>query len=95
MNDSFDRLINSVILESYWNFPNGLFNYIQAYAFSRLKLLFNFYVKRTVHRQDFGAKFRLTYHNGASVEDILKKIQRNSCILIQLFLPTCLMSRRR
>ena len=55
MNDCFDRLINSVILESYWNFPNGLFNYIQAYTFSRLKLLFNFYVKRTVHRQEFGA----------------------------------------
>ena len=38
-----------------------------------LNLLFNFYVKRTVHRQDFGAKFNLTYHNGAPVADILNK----------------------
>ena len=49
----------------------GLFNYIQACIFSRLKLLFNFYVKRTVRRQDFGAKFNLTFHNGAPVADIL------------------------
>ena len=41
--------------------------------FSRLKLLFNFYVKRTVSRQDFGAKFNLTYHNGAPVADILER----------------------
>ena len=72
MNDCFHRLINSVILQSYWNFPNGLFNYIKDCIFSRLKLLFNFYVKRTVHRQDFGAKFNVTYRNGAPVEDILK-----------------------
>ena len=45
--------------------------------FSRLKLLFNFYVKRTVHRQDFDAKFNLTYHNGAPVADILKLISFN------------------
>ena len=32
----------------------------------------NFYVKRTVHTQDFGAKVNLTYHNGAHVADILK-----------------------
>ena len=50
----------------------GLFNYIQACIFSRLKLLFNFYVKRTVRKQDFGAKFNLTFHNGAPVADILK-----------------------
>ena len=49
----------------------GLFNYIQACIFSRLKLLFNFYVKRTVRSQDFGAKFNLTFHNGAPVADIL------------------------
>ena len=47
-------------------------NYIQACIFSRLKLLFNFYVKRTVGRQDFDAKFNLTYYNGAPVADILK-----------------------
>ena len=40
----------------------GLFIYIQVCIFSRLKLLFNFYVKRTVRRQDFGAKFNLTFH---------------------------------
>ena len=51
----------------------GLFNYIQACIFSRLKLLFNFYVKRTVRRQDFGAKFNLTFHNGVPVADILKE----------------------
>ena len=39
-----------------------------------MKLLFNFYVKRTVHRQDFGAKFNLAYHNGAPVADTLKNI---------------------
>ena len=37
----------------------------------RLKLLFNFYVNRTIRRQDFGAKFNITYHNGAPVSDIL------------------------
>ena len=46
----------------------AIFNYIQACIFSRLKL-FNFYVKRTVRRQDFGAKFNLKYHNGAPVAD--------------------------
>ena len=61
---------DSAILQSYWNFPYGLSNYIQACIFSRLKLLFHFYVKRTIHRQDFGAKFNLTYHNGAPVADI-------------------------
>ena len=50
----------------------GLFNYIQACIFSQLKWLFNFYVKRTVRRQDFGAKFNLTFHNGTPVVDILK-----------------------
>ena len=52
---------------------DGLFDYIQACIFSRLKLLFNSYVKRTVRRQDFGAKFNLTFHNGAPVADILKQ----------------------
>ena len=51
----------------------GLFDYIQACIFSRLKLLLNFYVKRTVRRQDFGAKFNLTFHNGAPVADIIKE----------------------
>ena len=64
--------MNSAILQSYWNFSDGLFNYIQAGIFSQLKLLFNFYVKRTVRRQHFGAKFNLTYHNGAPVLDILR-----------------------
>ena len=59
-------------LQSYWNFS---FSYIQACIFSRLKLLFNFYVKRTVRRQDFGAKFNLTYHNGTPVADILKDLE--------------------
>ena len=40
--------------------------------FLPIELLFNFYVKKTVRRQDFGAKFNLTYHNGAPVADILK-----------------------
>ena len=30
-------------------------------------------LKGTVHRQDFGAKFNLTYHNGAPISDILKQ----------------------
>ena len=47
---------------------------MQTCIFSRLKSLFNIYIKRTVHRQDFGAKFNLTCHNGALVEDILKKL---------------------
>ena len=46
----------------------------KPFIFSRLKSLFNFYVKRTAHRQDFGAKFNLTYHNGALAADILKKL---------------------
>ena len=62
---------NSAILKSYWNFPNGLFNYIQGCNYSRLKLLFNLYVKRTVHRQDFVAKLNLVNHNGAPEADIL------------------------
>ena len=37
-----------------------------------MNLLFNFYFKRTVLRQDFVAKFNLTYHNGPPVTDILK-----------------------
>ena len=45
------------MLQSHWNFPNGLFNYIQAW---------------TVHWQDFGTKFNLTNHNGAPVADIFK-----------------------
>ena len=36
----------------------------------------NFYVTRTVHRQDFGAK-TLHYHNGAPVADILKYLILN------------------
>ena len=70
--------INSAILQSHSNFPNGLFSYIQAFIFSGLKLSFNFYVKRTVSRQAFGAKFNLTYHNGAPVANILK-VDRESC----------------
>ena len=61
-----------MILQSYWNFPNGLFKYIQACNYSRLKLSFHFYVKRTVHRQEFGAKLSLTTHSDALVVDILK-----------------------
>ena len=33
---------------------------IQLYTSLQLKLLFNCYVRRTVHRQDFGPKFNLT-----------------------------------
>ena len=33
---------------------------------------FDLQVKRTVNRQDFGAKFNLTYHNDGPVMDILK-----------------------
>ena len=43
-----------------------------GFKFSRLRRHLNFYVKRTVYGQDFGAKFNLTYHNGAPVADILK-----------------------
>ena len=68
---------NLAILQSQRNFPNGLFNYIQACSYSRLKLLFNLYVKRTVRRQDFGAKLNLTNHNGAHVADIL------NCLLLK------------
>ena len=41
------------------------------------------YVKRTVHRPYFVAKFRHTYNNGASVADILKQCQIDSynCII--------------
>ena len=46
--------------------------------FSRLKLLSNFYIKKTAHRQDFGVKFDLTYHNGVPVADILKQPLVNS-----------------
>ena len=53
----------------------GLFSYIQACIFSGLKLLCNFHVKRTVRRQDFGTKFNLTFHNGASIADIVKEIK--------------------
>ena len=45
---------------------------IQLHASLQLKLLFNLYVKRTVHRQNFGTKLNLTNHNGAPVADILK-----------------------
>ena len=55
-------------------FSDGLFNYIQACMFLRLKLLFNFYVERTAHRKDFGTKFNFTYHNGLPVADILKHL---------------------
>ena len=70
MNDCFDRLI-----KRYHN-RTGIFqmDYSITYklAFlSGLKLLFNFYVKRTVNRQDFAAKFNFTNQNGASVADIL------------------------
>ena len=43
-----------------------------------MKLLFNFYVKRTVCRQDFDAKFNLTYHNGAPVVDISLRVFKGS-----------------
>ena len=35
--------------------------------FSRMNVSFNFYVKRSVHEQDIGAKFHPTYDNDASV----------------------------
>ena len=72
MNDCLESVRS---IQRYYNrtgiFSDGLFNYMQACIFSRLKLLFNFYVKRTVRRQDSGAKFNLTYHNGAPVADTL------------------------
>ena len=79
MNDCFDRLI-----QRYYN-HTGIFqmDYSIAYRlafFSRLKLL-NFYVKRTVHRQDFGAKFNFTYHNGAPVADILNNNIHSACFV--------------
>ena len=81
------RQTNSAILQSYWDFPDALFNHIQAGIFSRLNPLFNFYVKRIVDRQTFGAKFNLTYHNGAPVADILKlgilKLITNMALTIQ------------
>ena len=64
MNDCFESVR---LIRRYYN-RVGIFRWIiklrtvQACIFSRLKLLFNFYVKRTVRRQDFGAKFNLTYH---------------------------------
>ena len=71
MNDCFDRLTQ-------WYYSHtGIFqmDYSVTYKFAFSPdwscLLFNFYVKRTVHRQDFGAKFNLTYHNGTPVADIL------------------------
>ena len=70
--------MNSIVLD----FPNGLFDYIQTCIFSRLKLLSNIHVKRTVHKQDFGAKFNLAYHNGAHVWDILN-CENMSCIHIK------------
>ena len=38
-----------------------------------MKGLIQFFVKTTVHRQDFGAKFNFTYHNGTPVADIPKR----------------------
>ena len=75
MNDCFESVRS---IQRYYNrtgifqMDYGLFNHIQSCIFCRLKLLFNFYVKRTVRRQDFGAKFNLAYHNGTPVADILK-----------------------
>ena len=40
--------------------------------YSRLKLLFNLYVNRTVQRQDFVAELNLVNRNGAHVGDVLK-----------------------
>ena len=54
--------------------------------FSLLKLLFNFYVKNTVRRQDFGAKFDLTCHNGAPVADI-PKLNKGWCEVCPSLLP--------
>ena len=72
MNDCFESLI---IIQCYYN-RTGIFqtNYSinTICIFFRLELLSNFYVKRTVHRQDFGAKSCLTCHNGVPVADILK-----------------------
>ena len=45
-------------------------------------MLFNFYVKRTVHRQDSGVKFNLAYHNGAPVADIL-----NDLFICTIYIP--------
>ena len=75
MNDCFEKVSDySAILQFHWNVPNGLFNYIQAYIFCWLKLLFNFYAKRTVHRQGFGAKFNLSY----PVMELLSRTSLNS-----------------
>ena len=62
------KIINAmfpVFQKIFWDtlYKMNLFNYMQACIFSRLKLLFNFYAKRTIRRKDFGAKFNLTYHN--------------------------------
>ena len=51
---------NLAILQSYWNFADDYSVTCKLAFFSRLKFLFNFYVKRNVHRQDFGAKFTHT-----------------------------------
>ena len=67
--------INDCNITILLEFPNGLFNYIQACIFSQLKLLLNCYVIRTVlYRQDLVPKFNLTYPNGTPVTDILNCI---------------------
>ena len=44
--------------------------------FLPIEVVVNFYVKRTVRKQDFGAKFNLTCYNGAPVVDMLKAVKR-------------------
>ena len=83
MNDCFESV--RLIQRWYWNFSDGLLNYIQACIFSRLKLCFNFRVKRTVRRQDFGAKFNLTYDNRAPVADILDSFLELSKLPLNCF----------
>ena len=65
VSDQFSDI--AIVLE----FFRWTIHYIQVCILFLLKLMFNFYVKRTVRRQDFAAKFNLTYHKGAPVADIL------------------------
>ena len=38
-------------------------------------------LKRTMHMQDIGAEFNITYHNGAAVADILKFLLKSQTFL--------------
>ena len=62
MNDCFEKVR---LIQRYYN----------RTVSSQLTLLLNFYVKMTVRREDFGAKFNIIYHNGAPVADIFKRIE--------------------